>query len=134
LNERKRKMKRISKFKINEKRKIKMKKTITLFILIILNLTVSAQIDFLKFVESIKWNSTESEIIKIYPTLLKKLEPLYNQKENSVMNYGIDNIILGDYAFNVWFKVDSLSKKLVSLYFYIPKELLKDESPKQLSN
>lgn len=112
-----------------------MNKSITLFILIMFNINVSAQIDFLKFIESTNWNSTESEIVKQYSTIIKKRVHDSNEAQASELNYGINNIILGDYAFNVGFYVNPISKKLAYLAYKLqfPNSKI-NETPKVLSD
>ena len=109
-----------------------MNKSITLFILIMLNINVSAQIDFNKFIESINWNSTESELVKKYSTIIEKRVHDSNKAQASELNYGINNILLGDYDFNVGFYVNTLSKKLAYLAFELqfPDSKI-NESPKE---
>lgn len=112
-----------------------MKNTITLLILVILNINVSAQIDFFKFIESIKWNSTESEIVKQYSTLIEKRKHETNDIYHFEVNYGIDKIILGGYNFNAAFSISIKTKKLIFLRFMINEQpSISNVSPKILSN
>src|SRR5690606_1843952 len=90
----------------------KMNKLTTFIICIILSINVSAQIDFFKFIESIKWNSTEIEIVKQYPTLIEKRKHETNPISNFEVNYGIDKIELGGYNFNADFCISTNTKKL----------------------
>ncbi len=112
-----------------------MKNTITLLILVILNIKVSAQIDFFKFIESIKWNSTETEIVKQYPTIIEKREHETNDLNHFEVNYGIDKIILDDCNFNADFCISIITKKLIFLRFIINEQAsISNVSPKILSN
>ena len=109
-----------------------MKKTLAICIFF-LGMTVQAQTDFFKFIESVKWNSTENDILRDYSSTIKERKHFYSKSDKTVTDWQIDNIKLENYIFSVSFSVDSISKKLVSLAFNIPKELIKNENAKQLS-
>lgn len=112
-----------------------MNKSTTFLIFIILNINASAQIDFFKFIESIKWNSTEIEIVKQYPTLIEKRKHETIPVSNFEVNYGIDKIELGGYNFNADFCISTNTKKLISIRLMLnEQDSTRKVSPKILGN
>ncbi|UAM96827.1 hypothetical protein K8354_10850 [Polaribacter litorisediminis] len=111
------------------KRKIK---TTILFSLLFIT-TIYSQNDFFEFTKNIKWFSPQNELLEDYSQNIRKSKHFYNDYDKTIADYKIDSIKLGKYSFEVYFYVDSITKKLSNLKFYLPEEKLKKVDSQNLS-
>lgn len=92
-----------------------------------------AQDSLFIFLSKIKWNCKESDLLKDYSKIIKPREHSYIEYSNTQIDWGIDNIKLGNYVLSASFKFDTTNKKLKSILFNLPEEILQKEEPEILS-
>lgn len=97
------------------------------FILMILSsISVSAQIDFFQFINSVDWNSTENEFVEKYSTQIKSQSHFYSNYNKTKTDYEIVGIFFGNKECTASIFVDSASLKLESLSFSFGKSKTSD--------
>lgn len=95
-----------------------MKKTLFLSSLMLcLSISLSAQTDFLQFINSVDWNSTESDFVQKYSSQIKPRNHYYNDYDKTKTDYEVVGIVLNDKECTASVFVDSVSLKLESLFF-----------------
>ncbi|HHT51589.1 MAG TPA: hypothetical protein GX007_00190, partial [Bacteroidales bacterium] len=90
-----------------------------MFLLMSLPMCLSAQIDFLEFINSIDWSSTENDFITKHSLQVKPCKHFYSNYYKTKTDYEIVGINLGNKEYTASIFVDSASLKLNSLFFTI---------------
>ena len=98
-----------------------MKKYFFVLMLCCLSISISAQTDFLQFINSVDWSSTESDFVKKYSLQVKPRNHYYSNYNKTKTDYEVVGIILGDKECTASIFVDSASLKLESLSFSFGK-------------
>lgn len=86
-----------------------------------LSMSLSAQTDFLQFINSVDWTSTETDFVTKYSSQIKPRDHHYSDYSKTKTDYIIDGIVLGDKECTASIFVDSASLKLESLSFSFEK-------------
>jgi len=84
-------------------------------------MSVSAQTDFLQFINSVDWTSTETDFVTKYSSQIKPRDHYYSDYSKTKTDYIIVGIVLGDKECTASIFVDSASLKLESLSFSFEK-------------
>ena len=94
-----------------------MKKTILLFITLLMCNFLNAQMDFKQFIDDIDWSSSEKKMLEKFSSSINSRKHFYNDNNKTVTDYEITGILLGNYECTASIIVDSISRKLVELSF-----------------
>lgn len=87
----------------------------SVILIICLSKTLSAQTDFLQFINSVDWNSNENDFITKYSSQIKPRMHFYSSYDKTKCDYEVVGILLGDKEYSVSVFVDSASLKIKSL-------------------
>ena len=93
----------------------------SVILMMFLTTSLSAQTDFLQFVNSVDWNSTENDFITKYSAQIKPRKHFYSDYNKTKTDYEVVGIVLGDKGCSASVFVDSASLKLESLSFSFGK-------------
>ncbi|MGE0931261.1 hypothetical protein [Peijinzhouia sedimentorum] len=85
------------------------------------SMSLSAQTDFLQFINSVDWNSSENDFVTKYSSQVKSRSHFYSDYYKTKTDYEIIGIFLGDKEGTSTVYVDSASLKLESLSFNFGK-------------
>lgn len=85
--------------------------------MMLLSISLSAQVGFLEFINSVDWDSKENDFIEKYSALVKPRSHYYIDRSKTKTDYVVTDIILGDKEFYGNVYVDSASLKLKELSF-----------------
>ena len=78
---------------------------------------IKAQTEFKNLIDSINWDSTETEIVTEHANIVQKSNHRYSDYDKTTTDYSFIDIRLGDYPCKASIYVDSISRKVHSLYF-----------------
>lgn len=84
-------------------------------------MSLSAQTDFLPFINSIDWSSSENDFVTKYSPQVKPRKHFYSNYNKTKSDYEVVGIVLGDKECTASLFVDSASLKLASLSFSFGK-------------
>ncbi len=86
-----------------------------------LSMSLSAQTDFLQFINSVDWNSTENDFVTKYSSQVTPRNHYYSDYNKTKTDFEVAGIVLGDKECTASVFVDSASLKLESLSFSFGK-------------
>lgn len=96
---------------------------LSLILMIFSSMSLYAQTDFLQFINSVDWNSTENDFITKYSSQIQPRKHFYSEYYKTKSDYEVIGIIIGDMEWAGSVFVDSASLKLESLSFGYREEV-----------
>jgi len=101
-----------------------------MFLLMLVNLifisSTLAQVDFLKFIQSVDWSSSEKDFVLKNSTIVVAGEHRYSDYDKSVCNYVVNGVRFGNSLCVANIYVDSVTKVLKSISFSFDIDKKKD--------